>query len=74
MSTRWLSVSIKLPTIGWITADRPACPANGQNSGDQEEPAGKTDRPKENGQQVGRKREQEALTSSKILPSPLTSG
>ena len=38
------------------------------------EPAGKTDRPKENGQQVGRKREQEALTSSKILASPLTSG
>ena len=33
-----------------------------------------TGRSKENGQQVGRKGKQEALTSSKILASPLTSG
>ena len=71
MSTRWLSASIKLPTIGWITADRPACPTNGENSEDHEERAVVlAGRSKENGQQVGRKGKQETLTSSKILASP----
>ena len=37
VSTRWLSASIKLPTMGWITADRPASPTNGQNSEEDKE-------------------------------------